>query len=292
MCRKVQNIVSAPRVRSVLCIAGSDCSAGAGIQADIKTCALFGVHATTAITAITAQTFSRVLNVDLISPSLIRRQIEAAAEAIRPVAVKIGMLGSAEIVSIVADTLQNLGLTANIVCDPVMVSTSGNSLCRNSEKFINALEDQLFPLCTIVTPNIPEAKVFLNCSGRLDSFSAAKTLLKKWRCRGVVLKGGHDGKADICQDILCCNNEITTYSHKRISSKNTHGTGCTFSSAVASLLASGMSVQESVAYAGDFMETLIRNSAGYEYSLQGGTLGLFHEAIRNNNFTQNETESK
>lgn len=262
----------------MLCIAGSDSSAGAGIQADIKTCAWFGVHATTAITAITCQTFSKIHSIDLLSPIIIRRQIESAAEAMRPDSVKIGMLGSAEIVEMVADTLKMLGLTSNIVCDPVMAATSGGSLCNSRQEMVSALEELIFPMCTLVTPNIPEAEAFLKRS-IINEQEDAESLLYKWACQAVVLKGGHGSNPEICKDILCLQDRSESFSHERISCSNTHGTGCCFSSAVASLLALGKSVCESVYIAGKFMEKIIRQSTADYYSSEGGSLSLFRKKV-------------
>lgn len=222
-------------VPSVVSIAGSDSSGGAGIQADIKTIESMGLFAQTAITAVTAQNTTGVFGVFDVSPEFVSAQIDAIFSDIRPSAVKIGMVSSAPIVEAIVERLLFFEVE-NIVVDPVMVSTSGGSLISDGARGV--VEKRLFPLARLITPNIPEAQVL---SGRAieskrDMERAALDISK--RCSSAVLvKGGH-GVED-ADDVLASDGKVCWMEARRIDNPNTHGTGCTLSSAIACGLAKG-----------------------------------------------------
>ncbi|MCM1440511.1 MAG: bifunctional hydroxymethylpyrimidine kinase/phosphomethylpyrimidine kinase [Roseburia sp.] len=239
----------------VLSIAGSDNSGGAGIQADIKTCCALCVYAATTITAVTSQNSNHVYAVDVCSLNIIESQIDSIMETIRPDAVKIGMLPTPEIIRMIAGKLKYYKLN-NIVVDPVMVATNGDSLIKGGSKTIDAIIDYLFPLATIVTPNIPEAETLIG-SASLNIKDTCEKLVKDCNMSAVLLKGGHceDEKAT---DLLFDGKEFTTFSQPRIKSINTHGTGCTLSSAIACGLAKKQTLKQAVANAKDFIFNAIR----------------------------------
>lgn len=236
-------------MKTALSIAGSDCSGGAGIQADIKTMTAHGVFAMSAITALTAQNTMGIFSVSEISPSFLKSQIDAIFEDIFPDAVKIGMVPSAQLVEIIADRL-SFYQAKNIVIDPVMASTSGLSLTK--ENALAAMKRRLFPIATLITPNIPEAEALSNCPIRCreDMAKAAEMIGKAHGC-AVLCKGGH--LLDSADDLLYANETGVWFSESKISNPNTHGTGCTLSSAIASNLAKGFSLSESVNLAKAYM---------------------------------------
>ncbi|MBQ7624807.1 MAG: bifunctional hydroxymethylpyrimidine kinase/phosphomethylpyrimidine kinase, partial [Clostridia bacterium] len=236
-------------MKKALTIAGSDSCGGAGIQADIKTMTLNGVYAMSVITALTAQNTTGVRDVLEASPEFVKEQIDAVYEDIRPDAVKIGMVSSPEIVSAIAERLK-AHKAENIVVDPVMVATSGASLMKTEA--ISALCRELLPLCTVVTPNIPEAEVLsdMKIKDKADMEKAAKKINETYGC-AVLLKGGHS--VNDANDLLCKNGELTLFTGKRINNPNTHGTGCTLSSAIAANLAKGYDMKMSVGRAKDYI---------------------------------------
>jgi len=227
-------------MRTALSIAGSDSCGGAGIQADIKTMTMNGVYAMSAITALTAQNTTGVREIQESAPEFLRQQIDAVFEDIFPDAVKIGMVSSSNLICVIADRLKYYN-AKNIVVDPVMVATSGFSLMKTNA--IKALTDKLLPIATLVTPNIPEAQILCGHSIKNtdDMQNAAKTIGDKYRC-AVLLKGGHN--INDANDLLYANGEYQWFCAKRINNPNTHGTGCTLSSAIASNLAKGFSLIE------------------------------------------------
>lgn len=231
-------------LKSVLSIAGSDSSGGAGIQADIKTVEALGLFAQTAITALTAQNTTGVFGVLEIPPSFVRSQIDVVFDDIRPDAVKIGMVPSAECVYAIAEGLRAHG-ASNVVIDPVMVSTSGSSLMGEGVKDIVMRE--LLPLASIVTPNIPEAEALTGreVRGKADMEAAAR-LIASMTPGAVLVKGGHGIGSGDCDDLLFCEGVPIWISGTRIDTPNTHGTGCTLSSAIACGLASGTGVRDAV----------------------------------------------
>ena len=241
----------------VLSIAGSDSSGGAGIQADIKTFSALGVYGSTAITAITAQNTLGVLSQLHLNPQLVYEQICCVMDDLHPSVVKIGMLANAEIVHYVADALNKYKVT--IVLDPVMVSTSGHRLL--SEEARDVIKERLLPMSTIITPNIPEMIELtdMTLSNVTEKETAAKHLLDLG-VRNVLLKGGHED-GDIKTDLLFYydSDSLVTkmFSFETIVTKNTHGTGCTLSSAIASFIAKGFSVEESVAKAKQYVSDAI-----------------------------------
>ncbi len=235
-------------------IAGSDSGGGAGIQADLKTFAAMGVYGTSVLTAITAQNTQTVTEVVDMPDSMIRSQIDAVVSDIGADAVKTGMLSSAGIIEIVAEKVTEHGMTP-LVVDPVMVAKGGARLLR--EDAVDALKSLLLPLATVVTPNIPEAEVIL---GRriedMDDMRDAAREIVEFGARSVVVKGGHmEGPAT---DIFFDGSDIKAYTSQRISTHNTHGTGCTFASAIAAGLAKGNSVRDSVSDAKKYVTEAIR----------------------------------
>lgn len=221
---------------TALTIAGSDCSGGAGIQADIKTMSAYGVYAMSAITALTAQNTTGVSEIMEVSSEFLEQQLDSIFTDIYPDAIKIGMVSSENLILSITKKLV-LYKAKNIVVDPVMVSTSGSRLI--SEEAISVLKEFLFPLATVLTPNIPEAEVLaqVKIQSKEDMIQAAKRISDTYGCP-VLCKGGHSfADAD---DLLYEDGSITWIEGKRINNRNTHGTGCTLSSAIASNLAKGL----------------------------------------------------
>jgi hydroxymethylpyrimidine/phosphomethylpyrimidine kinase len=244
-------------VRSVLSVAGSDSSAGAGIQADLKTFAALGVYGTTAITAITAQNTSGIVETMALSADLVTAQIEAVAADISLDATKTGMLVSAAIVEAVAAAIKELELPL-VVVDPVMVSKSGASLLDADG--VEMLKAELLPCAAVVTPNIPEAETL---SGRriesIEQARAAAAAIHQLGAAAVVITGGHMGGDEIV-DLLFDGGIFTELHATRIDSQHTHGTGCTFASAVAANLALGHSLVDSVLRAQAYVRGAIEHA--------------------------------
>ena len=241
-------------IRTALTIAGSDSSGGAGIQADIKTMAAHGVYAMSAVTALTAQNTMGVYDVMEVSPAFLKAQIDCIFSDIRPDAVKTGMVSSAALINVIADTLSRYQVK-NLVVDPVMVSTSGSRLLRQDA--MEALKTKLMPMAALVTPNIPEACVLsgLEICTIADMIRAAQRIEQGCGC-AVLLKGGHAiGDAD---DLLCQRGAVRWFAGERIDNPNTHGTGCTLSSAIASNLALGFSLEKSITRAKAYISGALR----------------------------------
>ena len=237
------------KMKTALTIAGSDCSGGAGIQADLKTMAMNGVFAMSAITALTAQNTTGVRAIQEATPEFLKDQIDAVFEDIRPDAVKIGMVSSAELIKVIAERLDYYK-AENIVVDPVMVATSGSELMKTDA--VSVLTRELLPLATLVTPNIPEAEVLSGQSvhTKEDMERVAKMIGDTYGC-AVLLKGGHS--INDANDLLYANGNYKWFSGKRINNPNTHGTGCTLSSAIASNLAKGYDLETSIRRAKDYI---------------------------------------
>lgn len=236
-------------MKSVLTIAGSDCSGGAGIQADIKTLTMHKVFATSVITSVTAQNTCGVTKVEPLSSEIIESQVSSVMEDIFPDAVKIGMLESKENVEIIVKMLKKYA-PKNIVVDTVMISSSGKRLLE--ENAMEVYTKELLPLAHIITPNIPEAEAL---TGRKivneeDTKEALKELQERYQT-AVLLKGGH--ATEHANDWLAVNGEVICYPGRRFMNPNTHGTGCTLSSAIAANLALGYSMEESVARAKEYI---------------------------------------
>ena len=247
------------RYRTTLIIAGSDSCGGAGIQADIKTCSALGVYATTAITAITAQNTVGVKQIEAVSPMMVRRQIEAVLEDFTVDSIKIGMLCNAAIAHEVAATLS--GSTIPIILDPVMVSTSGCQLLSNDA--IEVIVKELFPLASIITPNIHEASLLTGVAINTphDIATSAQFLLSH-HCRAVLMKGGHFTTDPEATDRLFLHNGTShTFTSPFITTRNTHGTGCTLSSAIAAYMARGCDMTHAVREAKMYLSQAIDISA-------------------------------
>ncbi len=227
---------------TALSIAGSDSSGGAGIQADIKTMSAHGVYAMTAITALTAQNTTGVTDVMETTPAFLSRQLDAVFSDIFPDAVKIGMVSSAPLIQVIAEKLRAWN-ARHIVVDPVMVATSGSSLLQREALW--ALQEDLLPLAQVITPNIPETEILtgLTVQGPTDMEAAAAILGERYGC-AVLVKGGH-GQND-ANDLLWQDGKALWFYGKRIDNPNTHGTGCTLSSAIASNLAKGLDLETAV----------------------------------------------
>ena len=236
-------------MRTALSIAGSDSSGGAGIQADIKTMTANGVYAMTAITALTAQNTTGVTGIMEVTPEFLAQQLDSIFTDIRPDAVKIGMVSSSALIHVIAEKLKEYK-AENIVVDPVMVATSGSKLI--SDDAIETLKTCLMPLSSILTPNIPEAGVLsgMKVETEEEMILAAKKISETFHC-AVLCKGGH--QLNDANDLLYRDGEYKWFHGKRIQNPNTHGTGCTLSSAIASNLAKGYSMDESVKRAKDYI---------------------------------------
>lgn len=270
-------------MKNVLSIAGSDCSAGAGIQADLKTFVANGVYGMTVITSLTAQNTKEVRMVDDVSIEMLKNQIEAIFDVIKVSAIKIGMVNSKENGEIIYDELLKYK-ARNIVLDPVMIATSGNSLIREETK--KFLVNELFKIADIITPNLDETKeivkIILNNENieNIDSIEKMKNygkviadFTKKW----VLIKGGHLSNSAV--DILMNKDEIYILEGEKISSNNTHGTGCSLSSAIASNLAKGYSMLEAVKKAKNFVLYSIKNSI--DFGEIAGTVNQMGEIYKN-----------
>ncbi len=246
-------------MKTALTIAGSDSSGGAGIQADIKTMTANGVFAMSAVTALTAQNTTGVTGIMEVSPEFLKEQIDCIFTDIRPDAVKIGMVSSAELIRAIAEKLKEYQ-AENIVVDPVMVATSGAKLI--SDDAIGTLKEALLPMADILTPNIPEAEVLsgMEVKTEEDMVKAAEKISRTYHCAGQV-KGGH--QLNDATDLLCRGEELRWVYGKRIDNPNTRGTGCTLSSAIASNLAKGFD-----------METAVERAKAYISGALGAMLDL------------------
>ncbi len=229
-------------MKTALTIAGSDSSGGAGIQADIKTMTANGVFAMSAITALTAQNTTGVTDILEATPQFLGEELDAIFTDIFPDAVKIGMVSSSGLIAVIADKLRQYG-AKHIVVDPVMVATSGAKLLRDDA--IAVLEEQLLPLAAVLTPNIPEAEILSGMAIRnaADMELAARTISERYGC-AVLCKGGH--QINDADDLLWRDGAGKWFRGRRINNPNTHGTGCTLSSAIASNLAKGYDLDASV----------------------------------------------
>ena len=270
-------------MKNVLSIAGSDCSAGAGIQADLKTFVANGVYGMTVITSLTAQNPQKVKMLEDVSIEMLEKQIEAIFDVMEVSAVKIGMLNSKENGEVIYEKLLKYKVK-NIVLDPVMIATSGNSLIKDETK--DFLVNKLFKIADIITPNLDETKeivkIILNNENieNIDSIEKMKNygkviadFTKKW----VLIKGGHLSNSAV--DILMNKDEIYILEGEKISSNNTHGTGCSLSSAIASNLAKDYSMLDSVKKAKNFVLYSIKNSI--DFGEIAGTVNQMGEIYKN-----------
>ena len=226
----------------ILIIAGSDSSGGAGIQADIKTVTALGSYAMTAVTAVTTQNTKGVMGVVPIKPKEISNQILSTCKDIKPDGIKIGMLHSSQVIKSVANALEKLK-TSKIVLDPVMVAKGGARLINQSA--IKTLKYRLMKKAYLITPNIPEAEVLTNIKIKsLEDMIHAANILLNFGAKNVLIKGGHR-KLNYMQDVLLSRKKIKIFKNKKIKTRNTHGTGCTLSSAIATFLSCGKPLKKS-----------------------------------------------
>jgi hydroxymethylpyrimidine/phosphomethylpyrimidine kinase len=258
----------------ILAIAGSDSSGGAGIQADIKTITMLGGYAMTAVTAVTAQNTRGVIAIEALSPELVAAQIYACLSDIGADAVKIGMLGSPDIAHVVADRLE--GLAVPVVFDPVMVATSGALLADAAT--VEAF-GRLMELSVLTTPNLPELEALtgFECTGDAAIYAAALDLVDDYRC-AVLAKGGH-AEGERVTDKLVLPDEARgyrDYSDPRIATRHTHGTGCTLSSAIATLLGKGLPLEQAIGEARQFVRKALIAAPGF--GAGSGPMG--HQAVR------------
>ena len=243
-------------MKKVLTIAGSDCSGGAGIQADLKTFSAHGVYGMSVITAVTAQNTQGVFAVQDISSDVIAQQIEAIFDDIEVDGVKIGMVSQVQIIEVIAEKLRQYA-PQTIILDPVMVSKSGYHLL-NLEAEVNLIKE-LLPMAMIVTPNIPEAEVMTNKSiSTLIQMEEAAKAIFQMGVKNILLKGGHLENDSI--DILYDGREFSYFSSSRIATKNTHGTGCTLSSAITANLALGYKLDQAITLAKEYITIAIQHS--------------------------------
>jgi hydroxymethylpyrimidine/phosphomethylpyrimidine kinase len=256
------------KIYKALTIAGSDSGAGAGIQADLKTFAALGVYGTSAITAITAQNTRGVTGIFELSPEMIAAQIDAVVQDIGADAVKTGMLSSSAIIEVVAEKIREYRLP-NLVVDPVMVAKSGDLLLRTEA--IEALKSQLIPLAAVVTPNLPETEQLTGIQGtRVESLKDAARKIIGLGAKSVVIKGGH--RKGPATDLFYDGKKFHSFTAARISTTNTHGTGCTFSAAIAANLAKGEKLEQAVTHAKVYMTRAIRKS----FSIGAGHSPVHH----------------
>ena len=241
-------------MKKVLSIAGSDSSGGAGIQADIKTITMHGVFAMTAITALTAQNTLGVQDVFVVSENFMREQIKSVFTDIRPDAIKIGMIPTDSLVEVVAQEL-NFFQAKNIIVDPVMIATSGADLTnKNAVKKLTSL---LFPMAELITPNIFESEILseIKINSSEDMIKATKIINQKYGCK-VLLKGGHSQNNS--SDLLYTGDNLYWFHGEKINNPNTHGTGCTLSSAIASNIAKGQNLNLAIKNAKEYIANCIK----------------------------------
>jgi hydroxymethylpyrimidine/phosphomethylpyrimidine kinase len=262
-------------IRKALTIAGSDSGAGAGIQADLKTFAALGVYGTSVITAVTAQNTVGVTRVFELSPTLVGAQIDAIVDDIGAQALKTGMLANAAIIDVVAHKIRQHRLK-NLVVDPVMVATSGDLLIKRNA--VAALRSRLIPLATVVTPNIPEAEELTGMPLRNShEIEEGARQIAAMGAKAVVIKGGHlKGPA---VDLFFDGKKIRALKAARIRTKNTHGTGCTFSAAIAAFLARGENIENAVSSAKNYITAAIR--AGFSIGAGHSPVHHFYQIWKN-----------
>lgn len=255
-------------MKTALTIAGTDPSGGAGIQADLKTMTVNGVYAMSAVTALVAQNTTGVKDILEVPPAFLEAQLDAVFTDIPPDAVKTGMVASAELIGVIAKKLRQYG-AKRVVVDPVMVATSGDRLLR--EDAVDALKSQLLPLARVITPNIPEAELLsgLAVTSPAEMETAAKAIGEQYGC-AVLLKGGH--RVNDANDLLWQKSGKRWFQGRRVDNPNTHGTGCTLSSAIAANLAKGFSLEDSVERA----KTYLSGALGAQLNLGHGSGPMDH----------------
>jgi len=248
-------------MKRVLTVAGSDSGGGAGIQADLKTFARFGVYGASVITAVTAQNTQGVRGWERVTPALVAAQIDAVAEDLRPAAIKSGMLGDAEVVRAVATGIRRHRLSPYVL-DPVMAATSGDALLAPDA--ISAVAEELFPLATLVTPNLDEVGLLLGeRPADVPAMErAARALVTRHGARASLVKGGHLSGDDLV-DVLYDGKQIRRFSHRRIDTTSTHGTGCTLSAAIAAALALDVPLHGAVELGLEYVHRAILGAPGF-----------------------------
>lgn len=265
---------TASRYARVLSIAGSDSGGGAGIQADLKTFSALGCYGMTAITAITAQNTQGVRAIHGVPPDILRAQIEAVVEDIGVDAVKIGMLHSPEVVQVVAQAIRQFGLR-KVVLDPVMVATSGDRLI--AQETVQVLVKELFPLATVITPNLDEAELLLGHKIEgIEALEPAARELLALGAKAVLLKGGHLQGNEVVDVLLQPGQAALRMTSPRIASRNVHGTGCTLSSAIAAHLALGLDLPQAVTQARAYILMAIAAGANVRTGHGHGPLNHGH----------------
>ncbi len=257
-------------IAKLLIIAGSDSGGGAGIQADLKSASARGVYAMTAVTAITAQNTQGVQAVQMMSPDMVAAQIRSVLSDIPPDAIKIGMLGTAEVVEAVADELAEY--QGPIVLDPVMVAKSGDALLDNTA--VDALTRRLLPRAALLTPNLPEAARLLDGAMAGDP-QAQGQALRALGPQAVLMKGGH-ANGSLCEDFLVEADDMTRFAAPRVDTRNTHGTGCSMSSAIAAELAKGRDMKTAVQVAHDWLHQAILAADQLDVGQGHGPVHHFH----------------
>lgn len=265
------------RYYTALTIAGSDSCGGAGIQADIKTMSALGVYAASAITAITVQNTKGVYGIQNVEPEIVKGQIEAVMEDIHPDAIKIGMVNDCDTIRAIAETLKKYQESfQHLVIDPVMVSTSGCRLMQ--EDALDVFITELLPLATLLTPNIPEAEILANRKiENVEDIKAAAAAISKLGCRYVLIKGGHfDGEEKI-DHLFEGGKQKTSYRGISVNTRNTHGTGCTLSSAITSYLAREMDMNTAIAMAKTYLSGAILAGKDIKIGEGHGPVNHFYE---------------
>ncbi len=259
---------------AVLTIAGSDSGGGAGIQADLKTFSAMGCFGTSAITAITVQNTKGVTGIHAVPTEIIKGQIEAVMSDIKPSAIKIGMINAPEVVTTIADCLKNYP-TIPVVFDPVMVATSGDKLIQ--DETIEVLKQELFPLATLLTPNLDEAEILaeMKITSKEDMISAGKKI-NAYGAKAVLVKGGHL-EGDVVYDVLVENGKVTVFDDTKIETTNMHGTGCTLSSAIAAELAKGNTLKTAIINARGYIRGALLHGADVKTGEGNGPLNHFYD---------------
>ena len=269
------------RYISTLTVAGSDSGGGAGIQADLKTMSSLGMYAASVITSVTAQNTCGVTAIHVIPADIIAEQIKDVMTDICPVAVKVGMLNDCATMNVVADTLKQYDIR-HLVIDPVMVATSGDRLMK--EDAINTFIERLLPMADVLTPNLPEAEILagMKINSSEDVYEAAGRIIAKG-CETVLIKGGHSEGTDKT-DYLFFRKEdgsrdVKTYTCATVDTNNTHGTGCTLSSAITSFLAKGLPMCDAVGEAKNYVTEALRAAADVEIGRGHGPVNHFHNPV-------------
>ncbi len=268
------------RYTTILSIAGSDCSGGAGIQADIKTAQALGVYACTAITSVTAQNTTGISAKMDVDSYVLRQQLEQIITDEPPMAVKTGMLPSPDATIAVAEVLGKHGCS-NIVVDPVLISTSGTPLTHPLDESAKVMKEILFPMARLITPNIPEAEFLSGISLSEPKPYTLYHVLQRMNAKSILIKGGHS-TGRLSADILICEEGQEEFADERIETTNTHGTGCVLSTAIACGLANGLSLKKSISLAKKFINHALSRGSAYSFGKGNGPLYLFGDGFRQN----------